>query len=327
MNRRLLHNLFFAAVGVILIALVYDAVTRRQASTRILIFQDKPQEWADALKLGFEAGLRDSPEGHNVTLITKSAAADPQAATTLAQIIGKEHYALVYALGTQASQEVFRVVKDKPVIFGAVTDPVAAGFYEASLNSPKGEITGTQDIWPYSAQFDLMLRLVPQLKQLGILYNSSEINSQVSVGLIEKECSKRGISLLPRTVTEPSQISLAVAGLLQSGIQAFFIPADNTAQGNAQVIIAACLRAKIPVFTGISGIVENGALGTVGTNYVELGRVNARQAIEILKGMPASKVPVASAASGDLYLNRSTAEKLGIQLPEELLKRATNVYR
>jgi putative ABC transport system substrate-binding protein len=195
------------------------------------------------------------------------------------------------------------------------------------LNKPGGNITGTQDIWPYSAQFDLMMQLVPNVKKLGIVYNSSEVNSQVSVALIERECQRRGISLMQRAVTEPSQISLAVQSLIQNKIDAFFVPADNTAQGNSQVIIAACFRAHIPVFTGISGIVQNGALGTVGTNYVELGKVNAKQAIDILKGKEAKDISVLTADQGDLYLNQTSADKLGIKIPDALLKRAVMVYR
>lgn len=326
MNRLVIRNLVIFGLSVLCFALLLGKFRERE-SVRILIYQDKPQEWADALKLGFDATLRADPVGRGATVVIKSAAADPEAATGLSQIIAREKYALVYALGTQASQDVFQTVKNTPILFGAVTDPIAAGFFAGAFDQPRGDITGTQDVWPYAAQFDLMLRLVPQLKILGIVYNSSEVNSQVSVALINKECQRRGIILLQRTVTEPSQLSLAVSSLIQSHIDAFFIPADNTAQSNSQPIIADCMRARIPVFTGISGIVQNGALGTVGTNYVELGKVNGRQALQILKGTDARKIPVATADRGDLYLNAGTAAKLGIVIPDDLKARAVTVYQ
>jgi putative ABC transport system substrate-binding protein len=328
-QRLLFRNLAILALVMLCVALLYQHFTRDRDSPRILVFQDKPEEWADALKLGFDNALRADPVGKRAIVVTESAASDPQAETNLAQSIANEHYTMVYALGTQATQEVFQALKGTktPIIFGAVTDPVAAGLYQGSLNKPGGNITGTQDIWPYSAQFDLMMQLVPNVKKLGIVYNSSEVNSQVSVALIERECQRRGISLMQRAVTEPSQISLAVQSLIQNKIDAFFVPADNTAQGNSQVIIAACFRAHIPVFTGISGIVQNGALGTVGTNYVELGKVNAKQAIDILKGKEAKDISVLTADQGDLYLNQTSADKLGIKIPDALLKRAVMVYR
>jgi putative ABC transport system substrate-binding protein len=296
---------------------------------RIAVFQVKPQEWADALKLGFADGLQEQglEVGRDVVLVTKSAAGDPLGVTTLAQTLVRQHYAVVYALGTQASQEAFQAADiNQPLIFGAVTDPVQTGFYDGSLDKPRKNITGTQDLWPYPAQFDLIKTLVPNLHKLGIAYNSSEINSQVSVRFIKQECAKRGIELSERTVTEDSQVSLAVAGVLDAGIQAFFIPADNTMQSNAQVVIAACMKRRIPVFTGISGIVENGAVGTVGTNYYELGKVNAAQAAKILSGVPARQIPVQIADKGDLYLNMASIKKLGLTVPEQLQKKAVKIY-
>ena len=197
---------------------------------------------------------------------------------------------------------------------------------QASLAKPRKNITGTEDLWPYPAQFDLMKTLVPGLQRVGIVYNSSEINSQVSVGFIKDECTKRGIQLIERTVTEDNQVSLAVAGVLDARIQAFFIPADNTMQSNAQVVIAECMNRKIPVFTGIPGIVQNGAVGTVGTNYYQLGKVNAAQAARILSGTPARNVPVQIADKGDLYLNMGSIKKLGLSIPESLRKTALKIY-
>jgi putative ABC transport system substrate-binding protein len=316
---------------VIVVALVNLGACYHPASTakRIAIFQIKPQEWADALKLGFADGLQQQglEVGRDVVVVTKSAAGDPLGITTLAQTLVKQNYAVIYALGTQASQEVFQAASnDRPLIFGAVTDPVQTGFYDGNLDRPRKNITGTQDLWPYPAQFNLIKTLVPNLQKLGIAYNSSEINSQVSVRFIRQECAKRQIQLLERTVTEDSQVSLAVAGLLDVGIQAFFIPADNTMQSNAQVVIAACMNRRIPVFTGIPGIVENGAVATVGTNYYELGKVNAVQAAKVLSGTPPRQIPVQIADKGDLYLNMISIKKLGLTVPEQLRKTAFKVY-
>jgi putative ABC transport system substrate-binding protein len=297
---------------------------------KIAIFQIRPQEWADALQKGFKDSLQEHgfTNGHNVVIITKSAAGDPLGETTLATTLVRQDYTLIYALGTEASQDVFQAASNNlPLIFGAVTDPVKAGFYDRTLQRPIKNITGTQDIWPYSAQFDLIKQLVPNVRKVGIVYNSSEVNSQVSVQFIKQECAKRGIQLLQKTVTDPSQIPLAVSGLLSAGIDAFFIPADNTVQSDAQVVIAACMNKKIPVFTGIPGIVQNGAVGTVGTNYYELGKVNGAQAAEILSGTPARDIPVQIAAKGDLYLNMTSIKKLGLHIPDDLVRKAVKVYQ
>jgi len=265
--------------------------------------------------------------GRDVVVVPRSGAGDPQTFTTIAENFGTGDYAIVYSLGTQATQEIFGKTKTKPIIFGAVTDPVAAGFFQGDLEHPKANITGTQDLWPYPAQFALIQTLLPHVKRIGLVYNSSEVNSQVSVRFIKSECQKRNLQVEERTVTAESEIQTAVAAILSKGIDLFFIPADNTAQTSSATILALCNQQRVPVFTGIPGIVEKGALATVGTNYYELGKVNAKQAVQILnQGKKASDIPVSIADQGDIYVNLKTAKSLGITVPADVLKKAVKVY-
>lgn len=326
MNESTKIKYLLTIIGGLLIAIVFSLFVRESGPSppKVVVVQNKPQEWADALKLGLFDGLRNEglKEGVDFIVVQKSAAGDPQGLTGLAEAVARQDAVVIYTLGTQATQTVFRAVRNKSIVFGAVTDPVKAGFYDGTLDKPLGNITGTQDLWPYPAQFDLLVKLLPNAKKVGIVYNASEINSQVSVEYIKNESEKRNLALLERTVTDEAQISIAVASLINTGIDAFFIPADNTAQTSAHTIIMACKRKQIPVFTGISGIVEKGALGTVGTNYYQLGLVNAEQIALILKGTPASKVPVRIAEKGDLYLNLKVAKEFGISIPNELINNA-----
>ena len=297
---------------------------------RVVILQNKPQEWADALKLGFSDGLLDAGyiEGEDFILMNRSATGDPLALTTIAKRIANDkNIDLIYALGTQSSQEIFSATKTKNILFGAVTDPLGAGFYSENLDSPSGNISGTQDLWPYPAQFDLIHELIPNLTSIGVLYSSSEINSQVSIEYIKKECNSRDIKLIERAVSSEQEVSIALSSILNKEIDLFFIPADNTAQSSSNYIIAQCNRRNIPVFTGISGIVESGAIATVGTNYYELGKVNARQAIEILfKNKKASEIPVSIADKGDIYLNSKACKANKIEISESLAEQAFKIY-
>lgn len=296
---------------------------------KVAIIQDKPQEWADALKLGFTNGLAEQGYeiGKDVNVVPRSGAGDPATFSTIAQNFAKGDYDIIYTLGTQSTQEVFNLTKDKNILFGAVTDPVIAGFYKGDLNNPLANISGTQDLWPYPAQFDLIQQLFPNIKKIGILYNSSEVNSQISVDYISKECSNRNIQLLKKTVAQESEILQVTTALLSEGVELIFIPADNTAQTSASSIIATCDKKNIPVFTGINGIVETGAIATVGTNYYELGKVNAKQAVEILfKGKQARQVPVSIADKGDIYINIKVANKLGVKIPDAIIKKAFKTY-
>jgi putative ABC transport system substrate-binding protein len=329
-NFVLRRSSFFSQVACLGLMTLLSACGGSSTTTnapKIAILQDKPQEWADALKTGFiqELEALGFRQGENVIIIPRAASGDPQALTTIADSFARGDFALIYSLGTQSTQEIFSRTKDKPIIFGAVTDPVKAGFYKDDLKHPLANITGTQDLWPYPAQFDLIKTLFPQIKKIGILYNSSEVNSQVSVDHIKAECQSRGIQLEERTVTAESEVQVAASALLNQGIDLFFVPADNTAQTSAPTIIALCQREKTPVFTGISGIVEQGALATVGTNYTELGKVNARQAAETLRGKQARDIPVSIADKGDIYINLKAAKSLGVSVPDEIVKQAFKV--
>jgi putative ABC transport system substrate-binding protein len=179
---------------------------------RVLIYQDKPEEWADALKIGFEREL-DARKVH-VTYVTKLVGDDAGNNDSVSGI-ASEDYALIYALGTQASTKLFATVHNKPIVFGAVTDPVKAGLFNGNLAKPNGEITGTSDRWPYGAQFKLMKELVPRLKTLGVIYNPDEVNGRISVNFARGEAQKLRIRVLERRANSSTQVSSAVASLLQ----------------------------------------------------------------------------------------------------------------
>ncbi|MBP9189019.1 MAG: ABC transporter substrate-binding protein [Chitinophagales bacterium] len=315
---------------IILSILFLNGCQEKEQIPKVAILQDKPQEWADALKLGFIDGLEQKGYiiGTDIIIVPRSGASDPVTFSTIAEGFVKGDYPIIYTLGTQSTQEIFNLTKDKNIIFGAVTDPVAAGFFKDNLSSPIANITGTQDLWPYPAQFDLIQALLPNLKTIGIIYNPSEVNSQVSVEFISNECAKRNIQLEKRTVSSESDILQATSSLVNQKVDLLFIPADNTAQTAATSIIAICDKNKIPVFTGINGIVELGAIATVGTNYYELGKVNAQQAIEILFNEKRAKdISVSIAEKGDIYINLQATQKFGIIVPDSILKAAFKIYK
>lgn len=293
---------------------------------RVLILQAKPQEWADAMKLGFYDGLSASGKevGEGLVVVLKSAAGDSAALANIAETANG--YEVVYTLGTQASQAYFDALKNGAMVFGSVTDPVAAGFYKNDLAHPRKNLTGTQDIWPYDAQFALFRQLIPQGKVIGTLYNSSEVNSQVSMGYARDAARKNGFELKEKTISSDQEVGIAVSALIAEGVSAVYIPADNTAQSSSAVIIELCNAKNVPVFTGISGIVQNGALATVGTNYYEVGKVNGQQVAKILDGVKASSIPVGIATKGDVYLNLNAAKRLGITIPAAVLREAVEKY-
>lgn len=297
------------------------------APNRVLVLQDSPQEWADALKLGFEAGLGEAgfTQGATVTVVNKSAAGERRSLVTLAEFAATGDYKAVFTLGTQASQEYFRAMipeKSPPMVFGAVTDPVKAGFYAGDITKPAKNLTGSQDVWPYEAQFHLIRTLLPNARKVGVLLNPAEANTQAGMRFVRDAARATGFELVEKPTATAEVIPIATGALIASGVDAIYIGPDNLTQGNHAAIIGLADSARIPVFTGISGIVKDGAVGTVGTNYIEVGRVNGRQVAKILQGVRAVDIPPAISTDGDLYLNLPKCEELGIAVPPELSARA-----
>ena len=291
----------------------------------IAIIEYKPGAWVDEVKEGFEVGM--SLQGAAVKTVPLSAAGDPQRLRAIADEVTRGNYQMIFSLGTQATEEVFRKVKDKPLIFGAVMDPVAAGFFKKDLKHPLGNITGTQALWPYEAQFDTIRTLFPKLKKIGIVFNPNESNSRVSMNYIRAQCGKRDIRFVERAATTSSEVRAAVNAVLNKKIDLLFIPQDNTVQASSSDIIDLCQKKKVPVFTGNCEIVGQGALAAVGINYYELGMANAQQAAEILfQGKKAGEVPVAASEKGHFCFNQRAARNLGIVVPKEIEESAFKIY-
>lgn len=321
--------LLFVLMAALLCGSVSGCGQKKEPSLKeeptIAIVEDRPVEWTDEVKHGFEFGMSWRHEA--VKTVSLSAAGDPQRLRAIADDVARGNYQLVFSLGTQATEEVFRKLRNKPLIFGAVADPVAAGFFKKDLEHPLGNITGTQALWPYKAQFDMIRTLFPKLKQIGIVFNPNESNSQVSMNHIRAQCGKHNIRCVEMPATTTGEVRVAVNTLLNKKIDLLFIPQDNTAQASSRDIIGLCEKKKVPVFTGVCEIVEQGALAAVGVNYFELGKANAEEAAEILfQGKKAGEVPVATSEKSHFCFNQRVAKNLGVVVPEEIAESAFKIY-
>jgi putative tryptophan/tyrosine transport system substrate-binding protein len=306
---------------------------------KIAILQAEPQPWADALTMGFINGLEEEAlvQGHDVVLLFRSAKGSDL--DTLARSVAEDKgLALVYTLGTQASQAYFAAMHDgrtgtsAPMVFGAVTNPIDAGFYGTREKVARKNLTGSQDLWPYEQQFDLMRTLLRTADKVGMAFDESEANTVASLPSIRAAATAYGFALVERKVIigrneaaadKTQKVEGAIEELIADGVQAIYIGPDNLTQGQAAAIIAISKRHRVPVFTGVSEIVDKGAVATVGINYLEVGRLNGRQAAQILRGAIPRNLRPEIAKKGDRHLNLAALDDLHIEVPQELKKDAT----
>ncbi len=292
------------------------------AEFKIGIIQLVQHPALDAATEGFQTAFETA--GIEAEFDVQNANGEQATAATIASSFASDaDIDLVLAVATPAAQSAASAITDVPVLFTAVTDPVEADLVE-SLEAPGMNITGTTDLNPVADQIELIKQIKPDVKSVGVVYSSGEVNSKVQVDLATEAAKKAGLKLETATVTNVGEIPTALDSL--GDVDALYLPTDNTVISGLDAVLNYSDQKKIPVVSGDTDSVTGGATGTVGLNYNKLGEQTGEMAIRILKenADPAS-MPVESQSTFDLTLNKKAASNIGIELPKELLDEAVEV--
>lgn len=275
------------------------------------------------IKIGFEkAGYK---EGEGIIYDVQNAQGDSNTNVSIAQKFANSDYDLFMPFGTQSSQAIANLIKDKPVVFAAVTDPITAGLVKSNEN-PGGNITGTSDVTLYKEQLELLKKLVPSAQKVGIVYNPGEDNSKYGLEQAKKYGEQMGLQFLTAPANNSGEV-LSAALSIADKVDAFYMLPDNTVITGQEALIKVATEAKKPLISIDQSGVEKGALATLGTNYVKVGERTAEVAIRVLKGESPVNVPVLGVTDADLFINTATAEKIGLVLSEEMVSSAKQVYK
>lgn len=276
----------------------------------------------DASRKGFIDGLSSKgfKDGEKIKIDYQNAQGDIPTTQTIASnfVSGKKD--LILAIATPAAQAAYNSTKDIPILITAVTDPVKSGLVK-SMDKPDSNVTGTSDATPIDKQFELMKKLVPNVKSIGVLYNTSEANSEIQVGIAKAQASKMNIELIAKGVTSSNDIPQALDSIL-SKIDVLYVPTDNLIVSSISLVNQKCLEKKIPVIGSEKGQVESGVLATEGIDYYKLGFQTGIIASEILSGKKPQDTAVQTLKETSLIINEATAKKLNITIPDELKSRA-----
>jgi putative ABC transport system substrate-binding protein len=281
----------------------------------------------DAVVEGFKEQLAEEGwvEGENVTYDLQNAQGDMANASAIAQKFASENLDLVLSIATPTSQAAVNEVKDTPVLFAAVTDPVAAELV-ADPNAPSANVTGVSDLLPIQPHVDLIQSIVPDVKTIGLLYNSGEANS---VALIESEkeaAAAMGIETVEATAASSGEV-LAAAQSLVGRVDAISVLTDNTIVSAFESVVKVCNENGIPLIAGDTDSVQRGAVAAYAFNYKEHGRQAGRMALKILSGMPIAQIPVEYAENLELSINTTAATAQGVTLPQDIIDNADNTFQ
>ena len=327
--KKILTIIIIVIVCIGISVLLYYRGQEGGGKVRIGLTQIATHPGIDAIRNGFldEMARLGYKLGDNVIYDQTNAQGDMATAQSIAQKYVQEKCDLIFAISTPSSQAVAQAIKgsDIPLIFGAVTDPVAAGLVE-SIEKPGGNITGTSDRWPVDAQFDLLLKLVSRVKNIGLVYNPGETNSEANIKVVERVCQQRSLELIKVPVASTNEVQAAAQSLIRR-CDAFYVPADNTVITAMEAVVKVSEQNKIPLLPGVSSNVEQGGFGTLGPDYYDIGVQSARLADQVLKGNKAGTIPVSVAERYEYFFNKRSADATGVNIPKELFEKAAKVYK
>lgn len=290
------------------------------------IVQLVEHEALDAANRGIVDALaeRGYKEGVNVTIDRQNAQADQSNLQNIAARFVSNDSKILFAIATPAAQTLAAATKTTPIVATAVTNFEVAKLV-ASNEKPGGNVTGVSDINPVAEQFALLMKFAPDAKAIGTIYNSSEINSTYQIELLKKAASSAGVEVVEASVSSVNDIQQAVASL-KGKVGGLYLPTDNIIASAVPVLMKSVFEAGIPTVAGEGGMVRAGILASIAVDYYTLGKMTGAMGADILDGKkkPAD-MPIQSQKAEKVLVNLKTAETMGIQIPEDILKTAETV--
>lgn len=298
----------------------------------IAIVQYVTADALDNAREGIIEGLKENGfvDGENIKITVHNPQAD---ASTLAQMaeIAVRKSDLIFAIATPVAQalkaEAESQGSDVPIIFTAVTDPLAAGLVDSN-EVPGGNVTGTNDMNPVAEQVALMMEFATAQstpKKLGVIYTASEKNSEVQVGLVRAAAEKLGIEVVTQTITSVNDIQTMTRALINSGVDTIYLPTDNAVSSAVTSVTNETNSAGIRTICGEEGMVFGGGTVTLGINYFNLGKITGKMASNVLNGASTADMAVQSLTVFRLVINKKVADESGIVIPQSLLDKADQI--
>ena len=264
-------------------------------------------------------------DGKNIEIDYQNAQNEQSNLKTICQGFVADKVDVIVAITTPAAQVAMGETSDIPIIFSAVTDPVAAGIVE-DMEKPGGNITGTSDAVKVDQIMDLASEITPGYKTVGALYNSSETNSVATVKQLKAYAEKKGLKVIESAITNSNEIQTAAQSLAKK-CDIVFSPTDNTVASSIATANDVFIKNKIPFYVAADSMVKDGALATSGVDYEYLGQETAKMVVEVFNGADIATMPVETMDKTSVFINSETAKAMGLDIPESVTKKATDLSK
>ena len=304
-------------------ASVDNAASDGEKNYKIGVLQYADHPSLDNCYKGFEEGLK--AEGISYTISAQSAKGDDATNTQIAQNFAADNMDLVCGIATPSAQALYTACAEKkiPVVFNAVSDPVAAKLAKSEDEALSG-ISGVSDKLPVEAQLKLIREIMPDAQKIGILYTTSEANSVSTIETYKEKAPDFGFEIVEKGITNAADIA-AAADLLVQDVDCITNMTDNTVVANLPTLLEKATAKNIPVFGSEEEQVGNGCVASAGIDYLDLGKKAGVIAARVLKGEDIAAIPYETMTESKVTINKAAAEKIGLAIPEEVAAKAEAV--
>lgn len=263
-------------------------------------------------------------DGKTVKINFQSAQGSTATAAQIARKFVGDKAAVIIPISTPSAQPVVAATKTIPIVYSAVTDPVAAKLVKSW--EPSGtNVTGVSDHKPMQPQLELVQKLVPNLQSIGYVYSAGEVNSAIVLEELKEVATKAGVKVVPVAVQRSADIGTA-ARSLNGKVQAIYISEDNAVVSAYEALHKAALEIKVPVIASDSDTVKRGALAAYAVNQYDIGIETGKVASRILKGEKAGSIPTHEVSKMSLSINQQTAKEFGIIISDSLKAEAKEIF-
>ena len=276
----------------------------------------------DAIYKGIDEELANQgyKNGENIKINLLNAQGEQSNLALMSEKLVSEKNDILVAITTPAALSLANVTKDIPIVMAGITYPVEDGLI-ASEEKPGNNITGVSDRTPIKQQLELMKEILPNLKNIGLLYTSSEDNSVKQIEEAKKYAAELGLEVKLAAISNTNDIQ-QVTESLASEVQAIFVPIDNTIASAMATVVKVTDKFKVPVFPSADTMVADGGVLGLGVDQYQIGVQTAKVIVEILNGKNPADTPVVLANEGVIYLNEAKAKELGIEIPASIKEKS-----
>lgn len=321
-----MKKIIVAVMAVFTALALLTAKAKKDSKVKIGIAKIVQHPALDAIEQGIQDRLAQL--GIEAEYNLQNANGDVGTAAQIAALYKSQKVDYAVGIATPVAVALANTIKNKPVIFSCVTDPVGAGLV-TDVNSGYRNVTGLSDAIPTVEHIKIFAQIAG-IKTLGYIYTSNEANSISSLELVKKGCEQAGIKLVSQSITKSDEVKQAADSIV-SRVDGLYLTTDNTVFSALASVIGVFNKAKKPIFSGdVTGAQQGGIFMASGFNYYKAGLATADIIAELIGGKKPASIPVkfiTKPEDSDLLFDLDTAKECGITIPEDYLSKANMIYQ